>query len=137
MSFSRHDGLKTHSKTHEASGRKKFSCSQCKAELYSKSSLNDHLLIHTGERKFECTECKDKAFKTRTDLKSHMRVHSGLKRWAYTCQQCEKRFTTKNSLNIHCLQHTGEKPHLCNLCNKRFTQIGHMKDHTFRVHGLS
>ena len=35
-----------------------------------------HMKIHTGEKTFQCSQC-DKAWSKQSDLKTHLRTHSG------------------------------------------------------------
>ena len=91
-------------------------------------------LIHTGERPYNCEQCEVVSFKTKGDLKSHMRVHGGVERWEFPCNQCQKKFTKMSSLKTHTLLHTGEKPLKCSKCDKSFTQQGHLRSHARRAH---
>ena len=46
------------------------------------------------------------------------------------CHLCEKAFTQAGHLKRHHhLTHTGEKSHKCGTCEKTFTQAGHLKGH--------
>ena len=38
----------------------------------------------------------------------------------HVCEVCNKGFSKKQNLNNHLLTHTGKKPHICEVCNKGF-----------------
>merc|ERR1712045_1112654 len=53
----------------------------------------------------------------------------------YSCEFCHKRFPTPSKLQRHQLVHSGEKPYLCFICLKGFTQRVHLT-HTKNTHIL-
>lgn len=42
----------------------------------------------------------------------------------YSCPECHKAFSQKNSLQIHMNVHTRERPHKCPYCDQSFAQKG-------------
>ena len=51
----------------------------------------------------------------------------------FVCDECGRRFKTKQSMQVHGRVHTGEKPYHCLRCDKRFAYAGSFHDHK-RIH---
>ncbi|XP_070174303.1 histone-lysine N-methyltransferase PRDM9-like [Littorina saxatilis] len=51
----------------------------------------------------------------------------------HVCDVCNKAFTQAGSLKKHKMIHTGEKPFVCDVCRKAFTRAGNLETHK-RIH---
>uniref|UniRef100_A0A8D0AP56 C2H2-type domain-containing protein n=1 Tax=Sander lucioperca TaxID=283035 RepID=A0A8D0AP56_SANLU len=118
---------------HDSTCKKTFSCSECGKICGFKSDLKKHMRTHTGEKPFSCSVCK-KSFTQSDYLQLHMIIHTGEK--PFSCSVCNTSFTQtfneRGTLKIHMMTHSGEKPFSCS-CGRRFGQRGNLKTH-LRTH---
>lgn len=108
------------------SGEKPFLCTVCGKSFRQNSNLRQHLLRHNNAKNFKCDTCPD-AFITKAELLSHQRTHTG--DHPFKCDECTACFTTSCSLQKHKRKHTGERPYACEFCPLRFAALNVLKNH--------
>ena len=87
-------------------------------------------------------ECKknNKTHAKKVHLQKH-KLHSSIK--SFKCKSCKEIFTSKQActfklnqnLKTHLVVNTGERPHKCEICNKKFTQKSGLLTHE-KIHAL-
>lgn len=109
-------------------GAKLPECTSCKKIFPSVSDYKKHQHeTHILEFPFKCTVCS-KFFRTAVLLRQHKRYH-GAK--IFKCDTCGERFAFEATLKRHERVHTKEKPYVCSVCSKAFTQINGLRQHEF------
>lgn len=110
-------------------------CSQCNQMFPSEQLLSSHQCSAkpTEEKKYPCHVCAEK-FPSYWELRKHINSHfpGMLDSKSSFCHLCQKDYTKTGFMN-HLRKHTGERPFVCELCHKAFSQSSslsiHMKFH--------
>ena len=107
-----------------------FDCTECGKHFKTGSNMRVHMRVHTGEKPFNCQYC-DKGFTQRDTMVCHERVHTGEK--PFQCPHCSLAFMHQSTLRGHIRVHTGDKPYKCSICGRKFVKGTHLSDH-MRLH---
>lgn len=112
--------------------KRPFKCELCNAALSRASELKLHMRLHTGERPYKC-ECCDESFKCHTSYRYHKILKHNIGQ-SHICEQCNRPFVTKKYLNDHIISsHLKIKTHECKHCGKMFTLPRNLKTHV-KIH---
>lgn len=122
--------LDAHLLTH--TGTKQYGCPICSKQFTTKWNLKLHKWTHAAatSKPFKCDTC-NAAFIRKSDYISHMNSHKSIR--PYTCNYCGCKFIRKYNCLRHVREHEEGKAFICNVCNKSFHRSYYLKEH-MRVH---
>lgn len=95
----------------------------------------NNTMIKSKEKNFyTCQKC-DKVFKTNARLNKHLKLtHSEERPYVCEYKNCEKKFKLKRTLSQHMVVHTGQRNHLCHICNFTFAWRCNLVSHIKKKH---
>ena len=84
---------------HRGDQDKRFSCEICHRRFWFSTDVKAHMKVHTGENQFPCPDC-GKSYATRKILVAHRHSHAKVRR-LYSCDICGKSFALKDQILRH------------------------------------
>lgn len=116
-----------------------YRCDQCNKNFFNGETWRTHR-CKADQWVFDCNYC-DNSFGHLSQLTRHMRSHeeksqkaSKYKHQQVPCDQCDATFHSAFYLKQHQLVHTGETPHACKLCSRRFRNKCNLLRHVRTIH---
>lgn len=121
-------------------GKKKHACGweNCDESFSTHAELTEHIAndhVGSGKNQYECrwVGCKRaeerRTFTQRQKVLRHIQSHTGDR--PYVCRVCSKRFSEPTTLTQHMRIHTQERPYKCDYpgCDKSFSVAGSLTIH--------
>ncbi|XP_041354038.1 zinc finger protein 569-like [Gigantopelta aegis] len=115
---------------------KSLRCTICGRCFESRESLYHHkktMHIKSNNR-FKCQLCMNTYMTWSYLKKHHQRVHYNREKARFKCSYCPEAFPQRHMLRMHVKKHTGQKDHVCDVCNKRFAELFVLNAHRKLVH---
>ena len=111
-----------------------YVCKICGTPFSSLGYLRRHTSLHKKQH-HTCTVC-GKSFTFRRSLRGHMEIHKkrSERNYRFLCSVCGLGFNGRASMDDHMNKHTGNKPHSCPLCGKKFGFRSMLYKHNQFIH---
>ncbi|KAL4234541.1 hypothetical protein ACF0H5_006184 [Mactra antiquata] len=121
-----------HLKTHQE--KQTYKCTQCDFESSVNIAIHRHRQIHNSDSHL-CETC-GLAYKDKSTLSKHKKVHDLSRPFACTHPGCSWRFMTEVMCNAHIRSHSSKRKYKCTMCGYAFFQKHHLQRHEKIVHNI-
>ncbi|XP_069008601.1 zinc finger protein 585A [Embiotoca jacksoni] len=104
-----------------------------KKSVNTESPLSSFPLVSYGVNALPCSRRDRSAPEVNSLFKDNSKSNTTCEKTKrHICRICSKNFTSPYKLSRHLVTHSGIRPYRCALCDKAFTQKGHLKVHEQR-----
>lgn len=101
-----------------------FMCDICHSKFATKEEIEQHILhLHVPKQ-------TESPLEKKRNQRPHLKTHSHIETIGYTCDTCQKVFTSNCALKRHQRIHLGYKPHKCTVCGAAFIRKDSLSNHT-------
>ncbi|XP_063243121.1 zinc finger protein 16-like [Bacillus rossius redtenbacheri] len=117
-----------------------FCCEPCDAWFPTAAETRDHCLAHgaLGPGRLEpaasapgdmtCLTC-NKSFSNEAIFRKHRNLHDPRCWDQFRCKVCQRPCRDAEALRSHAALHTGNKPHMCDMCGRTYNRYANMLKH--------
>ena len=118
---------------HSVHAEASYFCDKCSSFYKSKALYDQHMRTHEEGyvRPNFTCEICDKSFTTKYVMSTHIKSEHLGIKRMFQCSQCGKKFRQRNSYKMHMNAHLGIKPYVCDLCGKSFSYHKSLKEHKY------
>lgn len=111
-----------------------YPCEECQQSFPLLSKYDKHMIQHRNNgSNIVINNGKDDSSESDSGMKKDDDF-TDIAGEIFRCDECGKGFKLKESLKSHQRKHTGEKPYICNVCNKKFARNSGLLYHLKHVH---
>lgn len=110
-------------------------CSVCDRMFINTKYRDKHMQVHTSLKEFICTEENcGQIFRSKAEWKAHSLRH--IDERPFKCQLCDKAYKLKKHLNCHMKKHSDTAPHICPVCSEGFWNKEKLQIHSAEHSGV-